>query len=614
MVAAAPGSLIDGRFRVERMLGSGGFGTVYKADDVGLKRTVAVKILDRTARTDEVSIARFEREAKALSLLQHKNVVGVFSIGIDSTGRPFIVMPYCEGQTLADIIHSQKRLPWQQAAAFIQQACIGLAAAHSAGIVHRDLKPANLMITDSPEGPVAKVLDFGLAAFVESADPSAQKLTETGMVVGTPNYLSPECCMGHAADERSDIYALGCILYECVAGGAPFDDPDFVRILYRHVNEHAKRIDRSAIDLPDDLELIIHKAIQKDPDERFSSMTEFADALNAVLSGQQQQVTLPALTTISSSSERKFKRLDMLSVGTVCGALACIAIIAFFTTTNSVSWQHEQDAAELSASLRNMDDAKAHYRNALRLAKSKPETIASMLGILKVTYPFDDAEARNDEVRAMSDRVRASATDEDERVEATTLAAILAVRDRNYPLVLQLLSNDPWMRLESVKDPFFRGENFRRMKRELVCGKAEAYLCSTPPQPDRAIELLRSNQKKLTFSQYYEHIPGVVLYARALQQKGEDAKARAILSLTLRNLPRRNGFDDLAALIRGALGKEAFEQVMAARAAAGESTIRPPRPPEDETRFKKRFSPIKGAYEWDAPAPAERPQFPPEKE
>ena len=225
------GRILDGRYQLGSLLGAGGMARVYVATDRVLERQVAVKVLSPSDAQDPLFVERFRREARAAARLNHPNIVAVFDSGSDAD-QPYLVMEYVPGQSLAQLLHRQGRLVPRQAVELAIQVCAALAAAHAQGLVHRDIKPANVLI--SPDGQV-KVTDFGI---VKAS--AATTLTGTGTVLGTPAYLSPEQAQGHPVDARSDLYGLGCVLYELVCGSPPFGsgtDRSPVAIATRHVRE-----------------------------------------------------------------------------------------------------------------------------------------------------------------------------------------------------------------------------------------------------------------------------------------------------------------------------------------------------------------------------------------
>ncbi|HEV3475124.1 MAG TPA: protein kinase [Actinomycetota bacterium] len=267
--------ILNDRYRVEGVLGEGGMSSVWRGVDTVLGRPVAIKVL-RPRRGDDSFVARFRREAQAAAALNHPNIVSVYDTGSDD-GVQYIVMELVEGETLADLLRREGRLPPQRAAEIGAAIAQALHAAHGAGLVHRDVKPGNVMVT--PAGEV-KVMDFGIAR--AAADDT---LTQTGTVVGTAAYLAPEQARGGKADPRSDAYALGCVLYEMVTGTPPFTGDSAVQVAYQHVNEEP-RSPSEIVPVPADLEAVIMRALAKDPDQRFPSAKAMLNALSGSAAGQ----------------------------------------------------------------------------------------------------------------------------------------------------------------------------------------------------------------------------------------------------------------------------------------------------------------------------------------
>jgi serine/threonine protein kinase len=272
-----------GRYRLKRRLAAGGMGDVWLAYHPGLKRDVAVKILrpDERERSG-LACARFEREVRATAELAHPNTVRVFDYGTTEDGLWYYVMELLEGETLADYVSRLGPLPPARAVYIIGQAARALAEAHDRGIIHRDVKPENLFLTSlGGEHDFVKVIDFGIAK-VESTE---TKMTDTGSLLGTPAYMSPEMAMGLGADARSDVYALGSVLYFLLSGRAPFEAENAGALIFAHVNERVRPpsqfLGRS---LPEDVEGVVMRSLAKDPNERFANGAELALALSACAS------------------------------------------------------------------------------------------------------------------------------------------------------------------------------------------------------------------------------------------------------------------------------------------------------------------------------------------
>ncbi|MFE2327256.1 protein kinase [Streptomyces sp. NPDC059385] len=269
----AGGLVGDGRYRLTHRLGRGGMAEVFAAEDVRLGRTVAVKLLRADLAEDPVSKARFTREAQSVAGLNHHAVVAVYDSGEDRVGPntvPYIVMELVEGRTIRDLLLSAEAPGPEQALIIVSGVLEALAYSHQHGIVHRDIKPANVIITDA--GAV-KVMDFGIARALHGAQST---MTQTGMVMGTPQYLSPEQALGKAVDHRSDLYATGCLLYELLALRPPFTGETPLSVVYQHVQDAPVPPSQlpEGQSIPPELDGLVMRSLAKDPDDRFQSAEE----------------------------------------------------------------------------------------------------------------------------------------------------------------------------------------------------------------------------------------------------------------------------------------------------------------------------------------------------
>ena len=264
-------SLFAGKYEYIRLLGKGGFAEVYLARDKMLEREVAIKILLSQYSEDAEIKERFIREARLYAKLDHKNVIPVYDTGIIN-GNAFIVMKYIKGQSLKELINSGKRIDFREIKRIIRELADALNYIHENGIVHRDIKPANILI----ENRTGKyyIADFGIAR-----SESSNTLTQTGLIIGTPHYLSPEQIKGKKTDNRSDIYSFGAMLYELVSGRAIFQGVSSIEILYQHVNEEPEDIKKLVPDCPDEIVFVIKKCLEKEPNERFQNALQIIDAL-----------------------------------------------------------------------------------------------------------------------------------------------------------------------------------------------------------------------------------------------------------------------------------------------------------------------------------------------
>ena len=288
------GAFVGERFLVSRKLGEGGMGVVYEAEQTAIDRKVALKVL-HPHLTDENLYARFRNEAAASSRLGHPNTITVYDFGKTETGSLYIAMEFIDGISLDDEIMKNGALDWQRAGKIGLQICGSLQDAHDNGIVHRDLKPENVMLCErGGERDLVKVLDFGIAKILEDDGTDQRKaLTKTGMVFGTPQYMSPEQVRGEKVDSRSDIYSTGIILYQMLAGVLPFKSETPMGVLTMHLLDTPPAFAEtaSAMNVPKGLEAVVLSALAKDPGDRPQSMKEMARQINEVLSGSSK---LPA--------------------------------------------------------------------------------------------------------------------------------------------------------------------------------------------------------------------------------------------------------------------------------------------------------------------------------
>ncbi|WEO96371.1 protein kinase [Streptomyces sp. FXJ1.172] len=261
----------DGRYRLTHRLGRGGMAEVFAAEDVRLGRTVAVKLLRADLAEDPVSKARFTREAQSVAGLNHHAIVAVYDSGEDFVGGqsvPYIVMELVEGRTIRDLLMNAEAPGPEQALIIVSGVLEALAYSHQHGIVHRDIKPANVIITNS--GAV-KVMDFGIARALHGASTT---MTQTGMVMGTPQYLSPEQALGKAVDHRSDLYATGCLLYELLSLRPPFTGETPLSVVYQHVQDMPTPPSQVAEGCPPELDGLVMRSLAKEPDDRFQTAEE----------------------------------------------------------------------------------------------------------------------------------------------------------------------------------------------------------------------------------------------------------------------------------------------------------------------------------------------------
>jgi len=305
-----------GRYEIKAELGRGGMATVYRAHDPSFDREVAVKVLPREFLHDPQFLTRFNREIKTIAQLEHPAIVPVYDVG-DDNGQPFFVMRNMTGGSLADWL-KQGAFPLQDTARIVERLCKALAYAHKKGVVHRDLKPGNILFDSNGE---AFISDFGVAKLSESAS----SMTGSG-IIGTPAYMSPEQAQSGKVDGRSDVYAMGAIIYEMLTGTQPYRADTPMGVVIKHVTDPVPEILRDNPNLPPEVDDVIKKAMSKNREERFATAIELARALNKAAFGEEGNVTDPQFTrpiTYPPATEKK-----KMPIAWIVGAVVLVAVVA----------------------------------------------------------------------------------------------------------------------------------------------------------------------------------------------------------------------------------------------------------------------------------------------
>jgi serine/threonine protein kinase len=279
------GTVLADKYQIISEVGRGGMSIVYKGRHALMDRTVAIKMLQAQLVSDQLSIKRFQQEAQAASCLAHPNVISVYDFGVSPNGQPYLVMDYLVGSSLSDIIRKDNHLEVSRALHIFIQACDALEHAHQKGVIHRDLKSSNIMLIEF-EGKTdfVKVVDFGIAKLMPESGKQPQNLTQTGEIFGSPIYMSPEQCMGHILDARSDIYSMGAMVHEALTGQPPLMGDTIIDTMQMHVSVIPQSVEevRPDLEFPPFLATIVLKALEKRAENRYQSMGEFADALRYV--------------------------------------------------------------------------------------------------------------------------------------------------------------------------------------------------------------------------------------------------------------------------------------------------------------------------------------------
>ena len=283
------GETLDDRYRIHAVIGRGGMGVIYRAEQLLIGRTVALKVLHKEVVRSEMHLKRFLREAKAMASLSNPHTVTLHDFGATSEGLLYYTMELLDGKPLSEVIRDEAPLEWRRAIDFVLQCCSSLEEAHRNGILHRDIKPDNLFVISNPRdrSEFLKVLDFGIAKVL--GDPTLEKLTQTGLAIGTPAYVSPEQILSKSAGPASDLYSLAVVLFEMVAGRPPFTGGSPMEVLLKHLNEMPQPLPKAnpSVDLPKELQRVVARALSKEPGSRYETVEDFRQALVGLTTGTE---------------------------------------------------------------------------------------------------------------------------------------------------------------------------------------------------------------------------------------------------------------------------------------------------------------------------------------
>lgn len=279
------GQLIGERYQVERRLGVGGMGEVYLARHLLMGRLCALKVMSQALSRDPDAVSRFNREATNASRISHPNVCAVYDFGLTPDGLVYLAMEYVEGRSLSQALEAEGPLTVQRAATLVVQCAHGLQVAHDLGIVHRDLKPDNIMVAPAKDREVAKLVDFGIAKAVETEP--GQRVTKTGFVVGTPEYMAPEQLAGDPLDGRTDQYSLALVFYRAITGTLPFEGTSAQETLVKRLTDPPRPLALARPDgrFPAGLQGVMDRALARDPADRYPTVTAFSEAINEIIRG-----------------------------------------------------------------------------------------------------------------------------------------------------------------------------------------------------------------------------------------------------------------------------------------------------------------------------------------
>ncbi len=350
--ALRPGTTLDGKYQIKQLIGTGGMGSVYLAHHLQIDKDVAIKVLHPRYAADPEGLKRFQREARIISGLRHRNIMLNYAFG-HVNGLVYMVTEFVEGRSLGEVIRSDGALPPFQALPLFVQICDAMIYAHEQDVFHRDLKPDNVIVV---EIETVKLIDFGLAKLLDGTD--GQCLTRTGEVVGDPHYMSPEQAQGQQLDKRSDVYSFGCLMYEVLTGEQPFVADSPVAVLMKQITEHPAPFP-ARLKLPPALEAIVFTAMSKNREARFDSFQEVRDVLAQFMANPEIKIKPPSKRRSSlSGGIRDSSRRILIAAGLMLLVTAAVGIFCFVEGTRR---QNDRDAEQAIAE-EKLRDFQTNYR------------------------------------------------------------------------------------------------------------------------------------------------------------------------------------------------------------------------------------------------------------
>jgi tRNA A-37 threonylcarbamoyl transferase component Bud32 len=330
-----PNQVIAGKYRVISLLGQGGMGSVYRVENVEDKHEYALKTLNDPT-VSAVSWLRFQKEAKAVEMLDHAAIVKIHDFGLVDDRQPFFVMDLFHGETLSHVIKTSGPMPLEKALDVFIEVCLGLGYAHTQGVVHRDIKSSNIMIAQpekQSQAPVrVKIVDFGIAKVMTTKEAESLNLTRTGEVFGTPFYMSPEQCLGLALDQRADIYSLGCVMFEALTGFPPFMGETALSTMMKHQTEKPPTLREASLgkEFPQAMENVMSRMLEKDPRARYQNLLEVVSDLKSIKAGHVSGAHIAGSGLFARPSEVENKKPDYLRIAAVAAAVTIASGVSYY--------------------------------------------------------------------------------------------------------------------------------------------------------------------------------------------------------------------------------------------------------------------------------------------
>lgn len=536
-------SKLEEQYQIEGIIGSGGWSLVYKAKQKSLGRSVAIKILHSHLVLDPDKVMRFQREAEAASKFNHPSIPAVYDFGQLPSGQPYMVMAYVEGRSLAEIILEDGPMTIDRALEIFTQTTSGLAIAHERGIIHRDIKPSNILLTKE-KGEV-KILDFGLAKLVGIGDgETVATLTQAGHTIGTPAYMSPEQCLGLKLDARSDIYSLGCVMYETITGIRPFEGRDAFEAMSLHMRGDIS-FDNTPIKdtIPDTVEATILKTLAKNPADRYQSAQDLLRALDKI-SSQTQFRRSPFRFIYSFQRVMQQKGINLATMATSLAVTLLIIGTVVIGAYRAVEYMNQRNAStqrniselykdamakgERNFYAGNYTKATTYYRQASDLAENFGATDERLSSSLKRLQESLKKENKLDEVKKVEEHVEA--------LKNSTYGLMYGTPEQNARNIIDLSAK----REQKPKDVDLARQLCAVLNNQAALLFTQSNISDAKHYLDRAIEI----EKNVLTTSDPEYATSLSNLAYYYSQRGDKAQAEHFYKQALDIRQRVLGSDD----------------------------------------------------------------------
>ncbi|HEY9870795.1 MAG TPA: serine/threonine-protein kinase, partial [Candidatus Obscuribacterales bacterium] len=459
------GTVLADHYKIISLIGTGGMSAVYKARHQLIDRVVAIKVLHSHLVSQATTLKRFQQEANAVSHLSHPHIIAIHDFGISAQAQPYLIMDYLEGTSLSDVLEKEISLPLDRALPIFLQICDALDHAHKHGVVHRDMKPSNVMLlTNGPHPDFVKIVDFGIAKLMPTADTEGQHLTKTGEVFGSPLYMSPEQCMGQPLDARSDVYSMGCVMYETLVGRPPFHGNNVLETMYMRLSEPPKPFSalRPDLKIPAAIESVVMTAMASEPAERFQSMHELKQQLELARLGYDRRRALQLIIPRATGSVKRLLRKTQSRRAKIIVALSALLIVVSGALVwkmmsgtpstaaekqalqNELTWMQYEREGQTLLDQGNYAEAEKKLRAAVELAEQFGETdsrLSTSLEMLANLYREQNRDGEADEIGERIARIAEQHPEHEVRREASNLNQLV---DLTLTLVPKVLHKEDW--------------------------------------------------------------------------------------------------------------------------------------------------------------------------